>query len=111
MATLTVWKFSTADGAENALAKLRGLQKEHLVGITDAALVSWPAGKNDRIESLQGAGSSAAGAFRDSGVAPASGVGRVESDGAKYPRPHPDADAVNLSRHSAMDWRNPGTWT
>jgi uncharacterized membrane protein len=45
MATLTVWKFSTADGAENALVKLRGLQKEHLVGITDAALVSWPAGK------------------------------------------------------------------
>lgn len=45
MATLTVWKFGTPDGAEDALAKLRGLQKEHLVGITDAALVSWPAGK------------------------------------------------------------------
>lgn len=40
MATLTVWRFGTADGAENALAKLQGLQKEHLVGITDAALVS-----------------------------------------------------------------------
>jgi uncharacterized membrane protein len=45
MATLTVWQFSTANGAEQALAKLQGLQKEHLVGITDAALVSWPAGK------------------------------------------------------------------
>jgi uncharacterized membrane protein len=45
MATLTVWKFNTAGGAEQALAKLQGLQKEHLVGITDAALASWPAGK------------------------------------------------------------------
>jgi uncharacterized membrane protein len=45
MATLTVWKFNTADGAGQALTKLQGLQKEHLVGITDAALASWPAGK------------------------------------------------------------------
>jgi uncharacterized membrane protein len=45
MANLTVWKFSTADGAEQALAKLQGLQKEHLIGIVDAALVSWPTGK------------------------------------------------------------------
>jgi len=45
VANLTVWKFNSADGAEEALAKLKGLQKEHLVGITDAALVSWPAGK------------------------------------------------------------------
>lgn len=45
MATLTVWKFETADGAEKALAKLQELQKEHLIGITDAAFVSWPAGK------------------------------------------------------------------
>ena len=45
MANLTVWKFSTAEGAEQAFAKLQGLQKEHLIGIVDAALVSWPAGK------------------------------------------------------------------
>jgi len=45
MATLTVWRFGTADGAEQALMKLQGLQKEHLVGIVDAALVSWPSGK------------------------------------------------------------------
>jgi uncharacterized membrane protein len=45
MANLTVWKFSTADGAEQAFAKLQGLQKEHLIGIVDAALVSWPTGK------------------------------------------------------------------
>jgi uncharacterized membrane protein len=44
MANLTVWKFSTADGAEQAFAKLQGLQKEHLIGIVDAALVSWPTG-------------------------------------------------------------------
>jgi uncharacterized membrane protein len=45
MANLTVWKFSTAEGAEQAFAKLQGLQKEHLIGIVDAALVSWPTGK------------------------------------------------------------------
>ncbi|MEL7039032.1 MAG: DUF1269 domain-containing protein [Cyanobacteria bacterium J06592_8] len=45
MATLTVWKFSNADGATQALAKLVDLQKQHLIKIVDAATVSWPEGK------------------------------------------------------------------
>lgn len=45
MATLTVWKFSTADGAEKALTKLEALQKQELIQIQDAAIVSWPQGR------------------------------------------------------------------
>ncbi|HKS45755.1 MAG TPA: DUF1269 domain-containing protein [Amycolatopsis sp.] len=42
MATLTVWKFDSADGAENALGLLSELQKEQLIKISDAAYVYWP---------------------------------------------------------------------
>ncbi len=45
MATLTVLKFSTPDGAEKMLAKVQALQKAELIKIQDAAMVSWPAGK------------------------------------------------------------------
>lgn len=45
MATLTVWKFSTADGADNALIKLGELQKQQLIEVLDAAVVSWPQGR------------------------------------------------------------------
>ena len=45
MATLTVWKFNTAEGAQEALTKLAKLQKEHIIDIKDAATVSWPKGK------------------------------------------------------------------
>jgi uncharacterized membrane protein len=45
MATVSVLKFPTADGAESVLSKIRGLQKEHLIKLHDAAIVSWPAGK------------------------------------------------------------------
>ena len=45
MATLTVWKFNTAEGAETALAKLVQLEKQYLVEIQDAAVVSWPTGR------------------------------------------------------------------
>ncbi len=45
MATLTVWKFSTPEGAEEVLAKLTQLQKERLIEIKDAATVSWAVGK------------------------------------------------------------------
>ena len=41
MATLTVWKFSTPEGAEQVLTKLTQLQKERLIEIKDAATVSW----------------------------------------------------------------------
>ncbi|NKQ52336.1 DUF1269 domain-containing protein [Amycolatopsis sp. K13G38] len=42
MGTLSVWKFDSAAGAENALALLSRLQKEQLITVTDAAFVSWP---------------------------------------------------------------------
>ncbi|MFM7572019.1 MAG: DUF1269 domain-containing protein [Snowella sp.] len=45
MATLTVWKFSTPEGAEEVLTKLTQLQKERLIEIKDAATVSWAMGK------------------------------------------------------------------
>ena len=45
MATLTVWKFDSATGAGEALAKLAGLQKQRLIEIADAAIVEWPQGK------------------------------------------------------------------
>ena len=45
MATLTVWKFKTPEGADQALAHLGQLQKELLIEILDAATISWPEGK------------------------------------------------------------------
>ena len=45
MAAVTVLKFAEPDGAENALSQIQGLQKEHLIKVLDAAIVSWPHGK------------------------------------------------------------------
>ena len=45
MATLTVLKFKTAEGAEQMSNLLSGLQKQQIITIQDAAVVSWPAGK------------------------------------------------------------------
>ena len=45
MASLTVWQFDTADGAQEALDKLVGLSKQQLITVQDAATVSWPEGK------------------------------------------------------------------
>ncbi len=45
MTTLTVWKFNTADGAEKALTKVAELQKQQLIEVEDAAIVSWPRGR------------------------------------------------------------------
>lgn len=45
MATVTVLKFSTADGAEDVLKRVADLQKQHLIQLHDAAIVSWPPGK------------------------------------------------------------------
>ncbi|KAA9163605.1 DUF1269 domain-containing protein [Amycolatopsis acidicola] len=42
MGTLTVWKFDTAGGAENALHLLSRLQKEQVIRVNDAAYVTWP---------------------------------------------------------------------
>jgi len=45
MATLTVLKFPTSDGAQNLLETIKQLQKEELIKIVDAAIVTWPNGK------------------------------------------------------------------
>lgn len=45
MASLTVWQFHTPEGARNVLTQLQELQKEHLIEIQDAAIVTWPEGK------------------------------------------------------------------
>src|SRR5207245_2770257 len=44
MATLVVFKFPTAEGANTMLYTLEGLQKQQLIQINDGAIVSWPAG-------------------------------------------------------------------
>lgn len=46
MSTLTVWKFTTADGAANALSKLESLQKQQIVQVLDAAVVCWETGRS-----------------------------------------------------------------
>ena len=46
MATLTVFKFSTPEGAAQMQAELTSLQKMELIKIQDAAIVTWPAGKD-----------------------------------------------------------------
>jgi uncharacterized membrane protein len=60
MATLTVWKFDSAGGARDALEVLERLQKQELIQIVDAAVVSWPEGrrkpKTEQLHSLAGAG-------------------------------------------------------
>ena len=60
MATLSVLKFSTADGAQQMENTLLGLQKQQLITIQDAAIVTWPQGKKQpktqQLHSLAGAG-------------------------------------------------------
>ena len=60
MATLTVWKFETHDGAERAEHVLVRLAKEGLLSLDDAAVVSWPANKKGpktrQLHSMEGAG-------------------------------------------------------
>ena len=60
MATLTVWKFQDALGADRAEATLEGLQKQELITVHDAAIVSWPEGakkpKTHQLNSLTMAG-------------------------------------------------------
>jgi uncharacterized membrane protein len=60
VATLTVWKFDTPDGAMEAEEILERLQKQELVTVDDAAVVSWPIDKKSpktrQMRSLTGAG-------------------------------------------------------
>jgi uncharacterized membrane protein len=45
MATVSVLKFPTAEGANEALSLVQNLQKQHLIKLHDAAIVTWPKGK------------------------------------------------------------------
>jgi uncharacterized membrane protein len=45
MASLTVWKFHTPYGADEALDKLRDMESRQLITVQDAAVVSWETGK------------------------------------------------------------------
>ncbi len=45
MSALTVWKFESTDGAQDALDVLADLQRQQLVQVLDAAVVSWEVGK------------------------------------------------------------------
>ena len=60
MATMTVWKFPTSNGAAIAEETLKDLQRKELIQIHDAAIVSYPAGakkpKTRQLTSLTGAG-------------------------------------------------------
>ncbi len=60
MATLTVLKFETADGAEKALHVVQDLSKQSLINLHDAAIVTWPEGKKKpktaQLHDLKGAG-------------------------------------------------------
>jgi uncharacterized membrane protein len=60
MATLTVLKFKTAQGAEEALRVVESLRKQQLITMHDAAWVTWPEGKKKpstkQLTSLTGLG-------------------------------------------------------
>ncbi|WP_239451288.1 DUF1269 domain-containing protein [Methanosarcina horonobensis] len=60
IATLTVLKFNTPRGAEDALAVVEDLSKRQLITLQDAAIVSWPEGKKkpetSQLTSMAGAG-------------------------------------------------------
>jgi uncharacterized membrane protein len=59
-ARFTVWRFDSVTGADDVLSRLERLQKEELVQIHDAAVVSWPPGKKKpstrQLSNLAGAG-------------------------------------------------------
>jgi uncharacterized membrane protein len=46
MASITVLKFNSADGAEKALEVIQNLTKQQLITLQDAAIVTWPMGKS-----------------------------------------------------------------
>ncbi len=54
MATLSVLKFNTPTGADEMLTTLQSLQKQQLIQVQDAAIVSWPEGaKKPKTKQLQ----------------------------------------------------------
>lgn len=60
MATLTAFKFESPEGAAQMLDKIKSLQKMELIKLQDAAIVTWPAGrqspKTEQLVSMAGVG-------------------------------------------------------
>jgi uncharacterized membrane protein len=60
MASLNVLKFNTPEGADQMLARVQELQKQQLITIQDAAIVTWPANKKKpqtrQLSDMTGAG-------------------------------------------------------
>jgi uncharacterized membrane protein len=60
MSTLSVWRFDTPEGADQAVTTLEGLSRQQLISVHDAATVSWPTGakkpKTRQLRDLAGAG-------------------------------------------------------
>ena len=60
MATFTVLKFDSAYGADDALHTLQSLQRDQLIEVLDAAVVSWPEDENKpktrQLQNMAGAG-------------------------------------------------------
>ncbi|MCF7551350.1 DUF1269 domain-containing protein [Pseudonocardia sp. WMMC193] len=60
MSTLTVWRFPTSTGADDAVTTLSGLAQKQLITVHDAATVSWKDGakkpKTRQLHDLAGAG-------------------------------------------------------
>lgn len=58
--TLTVWKFESETGAETAVETLKSLQRQELITVHDAAVVSWEEGskkpKTRQLNNLTGVG-------------------------------------------------------
>jgi uncharacterized membrane protein len=52
MATLTVLKFDTADGAENELEVIDDLSKQQMIKLHDAAIVHGLRGKQNQKQSI-----------------------------------------------------------
>jgi uncharacterized membrane protein len=60
MTALTVWRFDSPHGAQNALDLLERLRKEDLLQLDDAAIVTWPEDrkkpKTEQLRSMAGIG-------------------------------------------------------
>jgi uncharacterized membrane protein len=60
MSTLSVWRFDSPDGAENAVQTLEKLRQQQLISVHDAATVSWQPGarkpKTRQLQNMAGAG-------------------------------------------------------
>jgi uncharacterized membrane protein len=60
MATLVVFKFPTAQGAEIMLSTLESLQKQQLIQVVDGAILTWPVGakkpKTKQLSNMTGVG-------------------------------------------------------